>query len=158
MEKVHSGICEIGLLQWITWWVWLGNGRWWCWCEEYLSFIELWTSLIARFMGPTWSHLGPTGPSWAPCWPHEICYLGLFSAHMMTWWHGNIFSITGPLWGESPIGQSFNIFYVVSLNSCWASSWVAGHLKCHDVHLKSLTHCGLVTLYSEKNQGQHWVG
>ena len=24
-------------------------------------------------MGPTW---GPTGPMWAPCWPHEPCYLG----------------------------------------------------------------------------------
>ena len=35
-------------------------------------------SLIARFMGPTWAHLGPTGPRWAPCWPHELCYLVLF--------------------------------------------------------------------------------
>ena len=25
-------------------------------------------------VGCTW---GPTGPSWAPCWPHELCYLGL---------------------------------------------------------------------------------
>ena len=33
-------------------------------------------SLIARFMGPTWAHLGPTGPRWATCWPHELCYLG----------------------------------------------------------------------------------
>ena len=24
-------------------------------------------------MGPIW---GPTGPKWAPCWPHERCYLG----------------------------------------------------------------------------------
>ena len=24
-------------------------------------------------MGPTW---GLTGPRWAPCWPHEPCYLG----------------------------------------------------------------------------------
>ena len=31
---------------------------------------------IARFMGPTWAHLGPTGPMWVPCWPHEFCYLG----------------------------------------------------------------------------------
>ena len=27
-------------------------------------------------MGPTWGHLGPTGPRWAPCWLHESCYLG----------------------------------------------------------------------------------
>ena len=32
-------------------------------------------SLIARFVGPTW---GPTGPRWAPCWPHELCYLGCY--------------------------------------------------------------------------------
>ena len=36
-------------------------------------------SLIARFMGPAWAHLGPTGPRWAPCWPHEFCYLGYYS-------------------------------------------------------------------------------
>ena len=36
-----------------------------------LHFQQPWecipqTSLIARFMGPTWAHLGPTGPRWAP--------------------------------------------------------------------------------------------
>ena len=35
--------------------------------------------LIARFVGQTW---GPSGadraPRWAPCWPHEPCYLGMF--------------------------------------------------------------------------------
>ena len=34
--------------------------------------------LIARFMGPAWAHLGPTGPKWVPCWPHELCSLGRF--------------------------------------------------------------------------------
>ena len=24
------------------------------------------------------AHLGPTGLSWAPCWPRELCYLGLY--------------------------------------------------------------------------------
>ena len=23
------------------------------------------------------AHLGPVGPSWAPCWPHEPCYQGM---------------------------------------------------------------------------------
>ena len=23
------------------------------------------------------AQLGPTGPKWAPCWPHETCYLGI---------------------------------------------------------------------------------
>ena len=34
---------------------------------------------IARFMGPTCGHLGPVGPRWAPCWPHEPCYQGTIS-------------------------------------------------------------------------------
>ena len=32
---------------------------------------------IAKFMGPTWAHLGPGGPRWAPCWPNEPCYQGI---------------------------------------------------------------------------------
>ena len=35
-------------------------------------------SLIAKFMGQHGAHLGPTSPRWAPCWPHELCYLGCF--------------------------------------------------------------------------------
>ena len=27
------------------------------------------------------AHLGPAGPRWAPCWPHEPCYLGRFLDH-----------------------------------------------------------------------------
>ena len=34
------------------------------------------TTLIARFKGQYGAHLGPTGPRWAPCWPHELCYMG----------------------------------------------------------------------------------
>ena len=41
------------------------------------SYNQSVITLIARFMGPTWGPLGPTGPRWAPCWPHEPCYLGV---------------------------------------------------------------------------------
>ena len=27
--------------------------------------------------GQRGAHLGPTGPRWATCWPHEPCYLGI---------------------------------------------------------------------------------
>ena len=30
--------------------------------------------------GPYGAHLGPVGPRWAPCWPHEPCYQGRFMA------------------------------------------------------------------------------
>ena len=25
------------------------------------------------------AHLGPVGPRWAPCWPHEPCYQGMYA-------------------------------------------------------------------------------
>ena len=34
------------------------------------------TTQIATFMGQHGAHLGPVGPIWAPCWPHEPCYQG----------------------------------------------------------------------------------
>ena len=46
---------------------------WWL-CRSTTDISKI--PRIARFMGPTWAHLGPTGPRWAPCWPHEPCYLG----------------------------------------------------------------------------------
>ena len=30
------------------------------------------------YWGQYGAHLGPTGPRWAPCCPHEPCYLGTF--------------------------------------------------------------------------------
>ena len=45
-------------------------------CFVWISVSVSWQSLIARFIGPTPTHLGPTGPRWVPCWPHEPCYLG----------------------------------------------------------------------------------
>ena len=43
--------------------------------EAKVSLVHI-NSLIARFMGQHWAHLGPTGLRWAPCWSHELCYLG----------------------------------------------------------------------------------
>ena len=34
------------------------------------------TSVIVKFMGPTWAHLGPVVPRWVPQWRHEPCYQG----------------------------------------------------------------------------------
>ena len=33
--------------------------------------------LIARFMGPIWGPTGADRTRGAPCWPNELCYLGL---------------------------------------------------------------------------------
>ena len=42
---------------------------------------EVGPTLIARFIGQHGAHLGPTGSRWAPCWPHGLCYLGVFRLH-----------------------------------------------------------------------------
>ena len=38
----------------------------------------LWTTLIARFLGPTWGPSGADGTQGGPCWPHELCYSGVY--------------------------------------------------------------------------------
>ena len=43
----------------------------WCKC-----FYSLCYSLRLPESNEHGAHLGPTGPRWAPCWPHEPCYLG----------------------------------------------------------------------------------
>ena len=44
--------------------------------------IFLWCILFGTCGIPDYkihgAHLGPTGPRWTPCWPHELCYLGWF--------------------------------------------------------------------------------
>ena len=47
-------------------------------CTLYTIHMILKLTLIASFMGQHGAHLGPTGPRWAPCWPHELCYLGIY--------------------------------------------------------------------------------
>ena len=47
------------------------------------------------FMGPTWTHLGPTGPRWAPCRPHEPCFLGWVYGCMSGMWHLRVPMVSG---------------------------------------------------------------
>ena len=44
-------------------------GKHWC-PDQELSWEQ-------GSWGQHGAHLGPTGPRWAPCWPHELCYLGI---------------------------------------------------------------------------------
>ena len=41
------------------------------------------------------AHLGPTGPRWAPCWPHKPCYLPDSMVHGAN---------MGPIWGRQDPG------------------------------------------------------
>ena len=46
------------------------------WCIPTTTAIITTMTLIASSWGQHGAHLGPTGPRWAQCWPHETCYLG----------------------------------------------------------------------------------
>ena len=64
----------------------------WCtillWYPSVLPTTKAWVSINLVYWPVTCSpcqqsswgqhgaHLGLTGPRWAPCWPHELCYLG----------------------------------------------------------------------------------
>ena len=45
------------------------------WIRALMAIIE--TAILLLYpdsMGQHGAHLGPTGPRWAPCWAHELCY------------------------------------------------------------------------------------
>ena len=75
------------------------------------------------------AHLGPVGPRWAPCWPHELCYQGscsflyfrrfpvymqhtqrnenkVYGGYVFLWFHTSVYPyscIDGPLYLSGPI-------------------------------------------------------
>ena len=70
----------------VTWWPFSPGGDElinvdkmgpWCW--------GLKRSQRTKFMGQHGAHLGPVGPRWAPCWPHEPCYQGSMPLLLMSW-------------------------------------------------------------------------
>ena len=86
------------------------------------------TALIARFTGQHGAHLGPTGPRWAPCWPHEPCYLGGLSRGIH---QPAVIPLTKAHWW-------FIFSLLLVWTSCWTNSWAIGVLRCHDAHVTSL--------------------
>ena len=64
------------------------------------------------------AHLGPTGPRWTPCWPHEPCCLGCFS----NWSSISIFKF-----------KVRDNFYITEIHTTWlikrvilVPKWVCG--------------------------------
>ena len=49
--------------------------------------------------GQHWAHLGPTGPRWAPCWPHKPCSLGHVGA--LRHYSDEVFIHTGDVIGHA---------------------------------------------------------
>ena len=58
-------------------------------CYGYTVWLSRWQSSWGQYG----AHLGPVGPRWAPCWPHESCYRGPGS---VVW--GSLYHATTTLW------------------------------------------------------------
>ena len=68
--------------------------------KEYFEHLTEWRATqITKFMWPHGAHLGPVGPRWAPCWPHEPCYKGSAPICECTVWSRltiiNVVNMTG---------------------------------------------------------------
>ena len=48
----------------------------WCQIQRAMSNPKWEYPWLQSSWGQHGAHLGPTGPRWSPCWPHEPCYLG----------------------------------------------------------------------------------
>ena len=73
------------------------------------------TPLIARFMEPTC-----VGPRWAPCWPHDPCYLG----HVCIWYYSTGVQIVSfTLSDDSVLSESTGLFHPVLCVSQWNLFW-----------------------------------
>ena len=69
----HKGNCQLHGPEMVEWY----KGR------QYNSYRpteqRTWMATqIAKFMGQDGAHLVPVGPRWAPYWPHEPCYHGIY--------------------------------------------------------------------------------
>ena len=97
--------------------------------------------------GPHGAHLGPVGPRWAPCGPHEPCYQGLSCSSLaiwlgLKWWltfagwqyiqsaYLTIVSMRSPLGGQKLPGPCLNIKTVFPGMgiSIWKIRWLRDYL------------------------------
>ena len=80
------------------------------------------------------NHLGPTGPRWALCWPHELCYLGILKSALLRryhlkqyiffgWYTASFSHGLGSLWLKTSLiicgGQSLMIFHLIVFEYIW---------------------------------------
>ena len=92
------------------------------------------------------AHLGPVGPSWAPCWPHGPCYRGYQVAFV--WFcippsnEGLWCCVPGRCQGRKPFICSHSVEglpdYLVQLNPlmfCWMAWHMRGPFLSRSIHI-----------------------
>ena len=94
-------------------------------------------SQITRFMGPTWAHLGPVGPRWAPYWLHEPCYQGCCHGHSHSWRHHDMETPSAPVDSHTNSQQCPAVTFSVVLVGirCWTNNWVVSNFRHPNAHV-----------------------
>ena len=65
------------------------------------------------------AHLGPTGPRWAPCWPNESCYLGIYVIEMRRFIEISCHELHRSIFGMIVHGVFGCVFHDKSLGCYW---------------------------------------
>ena len=86
-------------------------------CGKYNVYekYRLWTTLIARFMGPTW---GPSGSCRPHVGPMNLAIWEVINVYMMTSWHGHASCIHQAPLDSHTKGQQYEHFVFSVLSSC----------------------------------------
>ena len=86
------------------------------------TFLLLWLAhpRSQNSWGQHGAHLGPVGPRWAPCWPHEPCYQGCYSSYLQ-----QMNEITSQT--NSPTGSRANL----SITHCYSKVAISKHTVMH---------------------------
>ena len=84
--------------------------------------------VIVPWQQGSWGHLGPTGPRWAPCWPHELCYLGI-AKHLHLCWTLFYFKYDPKCSTTSPwcTIDAPAVFAWCTINASVAFAWCTNH-------------------------------
>ena len=78
------------------------------------------------------AHLGPTGPRWAPCWPHEPCYQGNGANSVFPWNSLGLFNGVRSHFSKAPMPTDWHVVVGPALGRlCRHRSRVSPDLSYH---------------------------
>ena len=94
-----------------------------------LRTLEIWDNFDTKKQdswGQHRAHLGLTGPRWAPCWPHDFCYLGSYHGTAVTriisWYCTQYCSCRIELQSYLEF-SSYRWVVGIFLENCWWFEW-----------------------------------
>ena len=138
----------------LLWWRWIGMGQ--VTCTQQQTVVHITSALYMMTSVIKWKHILCNWPfvrgihrsledspqvQWQQTWVHITSAL-----YMMTSSNGNIFHVTGPLWGEytgqSPVDSPRKVqwpelwcfLWPTPEQNGWPNNRDAGDLRCHCAH------------------------